>query len=44
MMYSSYAFSISSTQPTITKLDGSTFTTQRNGLSANDIAIVGTKY
>jgi hypothetical protein len=43
MMYSSYAFS-SNGQPTITKKDGSTFTTQRNGLSANDIAIVKTKY
>lgn len=43
MMYSSFAFS-SNGQPTITKKDGSTFTTQRNGLSTNDISIVKTKY
>lgn len=43
MMYSSYAFS-SNGLPTITRKDGSTFTTQRNGLSANDISIVRTRY
>ena len=35
MMYSSYAFS-SNGQPTITKLNGSTYSTQRNSLSAGD--------
>lgn len=35
MMYSSFAFS-NNGQPTITKKDGSTFTTQRNGLSSDD--------
>jgi Astacin (Peptidase family M12A) len=43
MMYSSYAFS-SNGLPTITRKNGSTFTTQRNGLSANDISIVRTRY
>ncbi len=43
MMYSSFAFS-SNGQATITKKDGSTFTTQRTALSTNDIAIVKTKY
>lgn len=43
MMYSSFSFSQNG-QPTITKLDGSTFNVQRNGLSANDIAIIGTVY
>jgi hypothetical protein len=36
MMYDSYAFSING-QPTMTRLDGSTFTSQRIGLSAGDI-------
>lgn len=43
MMYSSYAFSKNG-QPTITKKDGSTFTTQRNGLSADDIQGVNQMY
>jgi hypothetical protein len=43
MMYSSFAFS-SNGQATITRKNGTTFTTQRDGLSANDIAIVKTKY
>ena len=43
MMYSSFAFS-SNGQPTITKKDGSTFTTQRNGLSNDDIAGVNIMY
>ncbi|WP_303318918.1 M12 family metallopeptidase [Flavivirga abyssicola] len=41
MMYGSDFFS-SNGQPTITKLDGSTFNVQRNGLSAGDI--VGANY
>ena len=43
MMYSSYAFS-SNGLPTITKLDGSTFTVQRNGLSGDDIATIDVMY
>ena len=43
MMYGSYSFS-KNNQPTITKIDGSTFNVQRNALSANDIGIVATKY
>ncbi len=43
MMYDSYAFSKNGL-PTIVKLNGTTFTSQRNALSANDIAIVATKY
>lgn len=35
MMYSSFAFS-ANRKPTITKKDGSTFSTQRNGLSSGD--------
>lgn len=41
MMYPSSAFS-SNGKPTITKLDGTTFTAQRNGLSAGDLT--GIKY
>ncbi|MDB5136674.1 MAG: hypothetical protein JWP37_3277 [Mucilaginibacter sp.] len=41
MMYDSYQFTINNL-PTMTKKDGSTFTAQRNGLSATDIA--GVKY
>ncbi len=38
MMYSSWAFNLPGTSlPTITKLDGSTFSTQRSGLSNTDI-------
>lgn len=37
MLYDSYAFSKNG-QPTITRKDGSTFTSQRNTLSATDIA------
>jgi hypothetical protein len=43
MMYGSYSFSKNSA-PTITKIDGSTFNVQRNALSADDKAIVATKY
>ncbi|WP_367864299.1 hypothetical protein [Pedobacter sp. WC2423] len=41
MMYPSSAFS-SNGEPTITKLDGSTFGSQRTALSAGDLA--GFKY
>ncbi len=37
MMYSAYSFSINGL-PTIVKLDGSTFSAQRSGLSAGDVA------
>ena len=43
MMYSSYAFSVNGL-PTITKLNGSTFSVQRNALSTKDKRIVATKY
>ncbi|QHT66415.1 peptidase M12 [Rhodocytophaga rosea] len=43
MMYPSNAFSMNG-KPTITKLDGSTFTAQRNALSAGDIAIIKVMY
>jgi len=43
MMYGSYAFS-SNGYPTIVKKNGSTFSVQRSALSANDKAIVNTKY
>ena len=43
MMYDSYQFSKNG-DPTITKLDGSTFTKQRSGLSAKDIAGVNILY
>lgn len=43
MMYGSYAFSKNGL-PTITKLDGSVFDIQRNALSVNDKAIIGTVY
>jgi len=43
MMYPSYAFS-SNGLPTITKLDGSTFSVQRNGLSTSDIEGINLMY
>ncbi|GAB4034168.1 M12 family metallopeptidase [Spirosoma gilvum] len=43
MMYGSYDFSKNGL-PTITKKDGSTFTSQRDGLSATDIQTVLTMY
>jgi hypothetical protein len=43
MMYPSHAFSKNGL-PTIVKLDGSTFSTQRNGLSGGDIACVKQMY
>ena len=43
MLYSSYSFS-SNGQPTITKLNGSTFGVQRNGLSAGDIEGINVMY
>ncbi|MGB3183803.1 MAG: M12 family metallopeptidase [Cyclobacteriaceae bacterium] len=43
MLYSSYAFSDNGL-PTITKLDGSTFVGQRNGLSAGDLEITEQMY
>ena len=43
MMYSSYAFSKNG-QPTITRLNGSTFSTQRNGLSQRDKNVVAKVY
>ncbi len=43
MMYSSYAFS-NNGQPTITKKDGSTFTTQRNALSSDDLDGINQMY
>lgn len=38
MLYDSWSFAIDKSKPTITKLDGSTFSKQRNGLSDGDIA------
>lgn len=43
MMYDSYAFAKGS-KPTITKLDGSTFTSQRSKLSTADLTIVNMMY
>lgn len=43
MMYSSFAFSIGS-NPTITRLNGTTFPTQRTALSANDINALNDMY
>ncbi|TRO65138.1 M12 family metallopeptidase [Christiangramia sabulilitoris] len=43
MMYSAYAFS-SNGQPTITKKDGSTYSTQRSALSSGDIQGVNSMY
>lgn len=43
MMYSSFAFS-NNGQPTITRKNGSTFTTQRNGLSSDDLAGINQMY
>lgn len=43
MMYSSYGFSTSSL-PTITKKDGSTFSSQRNGLSTSDMDGINQMY
>ncbi len=43
MMYSPYSFSKNG-QPTIVKLDGSTYNTQRTSLSTNDISIVNSRY
>ncbi len=43
MLYSSYAFTRNN-YPTITKNDGSTYTTQRDNLSLNDIQIVEDMY
>jgi hypothetical protein len=43
MMYSAYAFS-SNNQPTITKLDGSLYTVQRDALSSGDKAIAAAMY
>lgn len=43
MMYSSNAFSINN-QPTIVKKDGSTYTTQRNGLSTDDVKGINEMY
>ena len=43
MMYSSFAFS-NNGQPTITKLDGSTFSVQRNALSSDDLAGINIMY
>jgi hypothetical protein len=43
MMYSAYAFS-SNGQPTITKLDGSLYTVQRDALSSGDKAIAKIMY
>jgi hypothetical protein len=43
MMYDSYAFAINN-GPSMTKKDGSTFTVQRDGLSADDIAGVSYMY
>ena len=43
MMYSSFAFS-SNGNPTITRLNGSTYTTQRTALSANDINALNDMY
>ncbi len=43
MLYSSFAFSKNG-QPTITKLDGSTYTTNRTSLSAGDITGINQMY
>jgi hypothetical protein len=43
MLYDSYAFSKNGL-PTITKIDGSTYASQRNGLSPEDIATVNYMY
>lgn len=43
MLYGSYAFSANG-QPTIVKKDGSTYTTNRSGLSAGDISGIKTMY
>ncbi len=43
MMYSSFAFSKNGL-PTITKLDGSTYTVQRDALSSDDISTINTMY
>lgn len=43
MMYGSFAFSENG-QPTITRLDGSTFAAQRNGLSSGDIDMINDMY
>jgi hypothetical protein len=43
MMYSSYSFS-SNGQPTIVKTNGSTFSTQRNGLSSGDKEGINSMY
>lgn len=43
MMYSSFAFSKNGL-PTITKLDGSTYTVQRDALSSDDITTINTMY
>ncbi len=43
MLYSSYSFS-SNGQPTIVKLDGSTYSTQRNALSAGDQTGINSMY
>nr|WP_315025924.1 M12 family metallopeptidase [uncultured Chryseobacterium sp.] len=44
MMYQSTDFAIDSSQPVMTKLDGSTFTKQRTGLSAGDYAGINHLY
>lgn len=43
MMYDSYAFSTNG-YPTIIKTDGSTFTSQRDGLSTGDLEMIQTMY
>lgn len=43
MLYSSFAFSKNG-QPTITRLDGSTYTTNRTGLSSGDITGINQMY
>ena len=43
MMYSSYAFSANGS-PTITKLDGSTFSSQRSAFSSGDLDIINMMY
>ena len=44
MHYGSFAFAINPSIPTITRLDGSTFSANRTALSAGDIAIVEWMY
>ncbi|WP_126652478.1 M12 family metallopeptidase [Chryseobacterium aureum] len=44
MMYQSTDFAIDASQPVMTKLDGSTFTKQRTGLSAGDYAGINHLY